>query len=238
MPCSGIGKPRVGCSRASPRATPRAWSCSNPAESAHRSGGQSLRGRGRQLGRRERSHQRRPRQESIATAPSSRKWYELFGSEEYIYWAYKYAHDALEANAPGSSAGQAVLQRILGHREGRQDPDDVRLAEGRKGIQVDGVGFQSHENMSWPCVERAAERVRQVRGGWLQDQDQRARRHRLRRLRTGSFVASPEVPYTAELEAAQAERFAALVRRCTARTRTRISSVTFWGVSDDHTWLD
>ena len=34
------------------------------------------------------------------------QWYELFGSEEYIYWAFSYAHDALEAIAPGSSLGK------------------------------------------------------------------------------------------------------------------------------------
>jgi endo-1,4-beta-xylanase len=54
---------------------------------------------------------------------------------------------------------------------------------------------------------------------------------------TGSFMASPAVELTAELEAKQAKRFAdlfALYRK----NKSHITSVTFWGVSDDQTWLD
>src|SRR5260221_3996254 len=41
------------------------------------------------------------------------KWYELFGSEEYIYWAYQFARDALEAKAPGSSAGKLYYNEYV-----------------------------------------------------------------------------------------------------------------------------
>lgn len=54
---------------------------------------------------------------------------------------------------------------------------------------------------------------------------------------TGSFVASPEMPYTPELAAALAQRFAALFS-VYRQNRANISSVTFWGVSDDHSWLN
>jgi endo-1,4-beta-xylanase len=50
-------------------------------------------------------------------------------------------------------------------------------------------------------------------------------------------VASPEVPFTATLEAAQAKRFADLFA-VYRKNKANITSVTFWGVSDDNTWLD
>jgi endo-1,4-beta-xylanase len=53
----------------------------------------------------------------------------------------------------------------------------------------------------------------------------------------GSFVPSPAVTLTPELEAKQAKRFGdlfALYRK----NKGQITSVTFWGISDDQTWLD
>jgi endo-1,4-beta-xylanase len=52
-----------------------------------------------------------------------------------------------------------------------------------------------------------------------------------------SIVASPQVPYTPDLEAAQAQRFATLFA-VYRDNRDAISSVTFWGVSDDRSWLN
>jgi endo-1,4-beta-xylanase len=54
---------------------------------------------------------------------------------------------------------------------------------------------------------------------------------------TGSFVASPEVPYTPELSAAQAERFAELFS-VYRQNKGSIRSVTFWGLTDDRSWLN
>ncbi len=89
------------------------------------------------------------------------KWYELFGSEEYVYWAYRYAHDALEAN-------------------------DVTV----------------YDDYS-----------------------------------TGTFVPSPVVVLTPELEATQARRFQSLFDLY-RQNKGLITSVTFWGISDDRSWLN
>ena len=40
------------------------------------------------------------------------RWYELFGSEEYIYWAFKYAKDALEAIRKFRSASGGEMPLI------------------------------------------------------------------------------------------------------------------------------
>jgi len=104
-----------------------------------------------------------------------------------------------------------------------------------KGISVDGVASE-HETMSWPStadLETAIGKFETLVTG----EDQRARRHVYDDYSTGSFVPSPQVEFTPELAQKQAKRFAdlfALYRK----KKGEISSVTFWGLSDDQTWLD
>jgi len=166
----------------------------------------------------------------------SSKWYELFGSEEYIYWAYQYAHDALEGITPGGSAGKLYYNDY-----------EVTLKVDKiltmftwlksRGIRVDGVGFQSHEGMAWPApsdLQGAFDEF--VAAGYklkISELDVTVYDD----YATGSFVPSPAVPYTPELETAQAQRFAALFT-VYRNNHSNISSVTFWGVSDDHSWLN
>lgn len=168
--------------------------------------------------------------------PEGSKWYELFGSEEYIYWAFQYAHDALEALSPGSSQGKLYYNEYV--VTVKADKILTMFAWLKtKGIQVDGIGFQSHENMTWPSpadLQGAFDKF--VTAGYklkVSELDVTVYSD----YATGPFVPSPEVPFTPTLEAAQAKRFAdlfALYRK----NKANITSVTFWGVSDDHTWLD
>jgi len=164
------------------------------------------------------------------------KWYELFGSEEYIYWAFEYAHDALEAIAPGSSAGKLYYNEYSVTAKVQQILTMFAWLETR-GIHVDGIGFQSHENMSWPSATDLQGAFDQFAAAGYQIKISELDVSVYSDYSTGSFVASPEVPLTPELEAAQAQRFASLFSVYRAN-KAKISSVTLWGVSDDHTWLD
>lgn len=165
------------------------------------------------------------------------KWYELFGSEEYIYWAFQYAKDALEAQSPGSSAGKLYYNEYVVTTKADRILEMLAWLKNEKGIQIDGVGFQSHENMTWPSttdLQTALDKF--VAAGYktkISELDVTVYSD----YSTGSFVASPPVELTAELEAKQAKRFAdlfALYRK----NKSHITSVTFWGISDDQTWLD
>jgi endo-1,4-beta-xylanase len=163
-------------------------------------------------------------------------WYALFGSEEYIYWAYQYAHDALEAKAAGSSAGKLYYNEYTVTVKADKILKMFAWLKTR-GITIDGIGFQSHENMTWPSpsdLQTAFDKF--VSAGYkikISELDVTVYAD----YATGSFVASPEVPFTPALEASQAQRFAQLfdVYR---KNKANITSVTFWGVSDDRTWLD
>ena len=163
-------------------------------------------------------------------------WYDLFGSEEYIYWAYKYAYDALEARQAGSAGGKLYYNEYTATVK----VDKILTLLGsleQQGIHVDGVGFQSHENLTWPStpdLQTAIDRF--VAAGYkvkISELDVTVYSD----YSTGSFVPQPEVTFTPELEATQAERYRRLFELY-RQNRDAITSVTFWGISDDRTWLD
>jgi len=164
------------------------------------------------------------------------QWYQLFGSEEYIYWAYQYAHDALEAIEPGSSAGKLYYNDYTVTSKVEQILTMFAWLETR-GIHVDGVGFQSHEYMSWPSEgELQAAFDRFVAAGYklkISELDVTVYDD----YASGSFVASPQVEYTPALEDEQARRFASLFS-VYRNNRDNITSVTFWGISDNRSWLN
>lgn len=164
------------------------------------------------------------------------KWYELFGSEEYIYWAFQFAKDALEANQPGSSAGKLYYNEYTATVKADKIVKLLAWLK-EKGITVDGVGFQSHENMTWPSVADLQAAINKLQAAGYKVKISELDVTVYSDYSTGSFVPQPAVTYTPELATRQAQRFAdlfALYRK----NKDVITSVTFWGVSDDRTWLD
>jgi endo-1,4-beta-xylanase len=165
------------------------------------------------------------------------RWFELFGSEEYIYWAYKFAKDALEAKAPGSSAGKLYYNEYVATTKANKILKLLAWLKDDKGIQIDGVGFQSHENMTWPSTADLQVAIDKFKTAGYKVKISELDVTVYADYSTGSFVASPAVQMSPELAAKQAQRFAdlfALYRK----NKDQITSVSFWGVSDDNTWLD
>ncbi|MES1187319.1 MAG: endo-1,4-beta-xylanase [Myxococcales bacterium] len=165
------------------------------------------------------------------------KWFEVFGSEEYIYWAYQFAHDALEAKSPGSSAGKLYYNEYTATLKADKILKMLAWLKDEKGIQVDGVGFQSHENLDWPTVGDLQTAIDKFKTAGYKVKISELDLTVYSDYSTGSFVAAPAVELTPALEARQAKRFGdlfALYRK----NKEQITSVTFWGLSDDQTWLD
>lgn len=165
------------------------------------------------------------------------KWFEAFGSEEYIYWAYKFAKDALEAKSPGSSAGKLYYNEYVATTKADKILKMLAWLKDTKGIQIDGVGFQSHETMTWPSTTDLQTAIDKFKAAGYKVKISELDITVYGDYSTGSFVASPAVMLTPDLEARQAKRFGdlfALYRK----NKEQITSVTFWGVSDDQTWLD
>lgn len=165
------------------------------------------------------------------------RWYELFGSQEYIYWAFKFAKDALEANAPGSSAGKLYYNDYTETAKADKMLQLLAWLKDDKGITIDGVGFQSHENMTWPSTGELQVAITKFKNAGYKVKISELDVTVYSDYATGSFVASPAVEFTPDLEARQAKRFADLLALYRAN-KDEITSVTFWGVSDEQSWLN
>ena len=165
------------------------------------------------------------------------KWYELFGSEEYIYWAYKFAKDALEAKAPGSSLGKLYYNEYTATLKADKMLKLLAWLKDEKGLTIDGVGFQSHENMTWPSTNDLQTAIQKFKSAGYKVKISELDVTVYSDYTTGSFVASPAVEFTADLEQKQALRYASLFALYRAN-KDVITSVTVWGVSDELSWLN
>jgi endo-1,4-beta-xylanase len=165
------------------------------------------------------------------------KWFEVFGSQEYIYWAFKFAKDALEAKAPGSSAGKLYYNDYTETQKADKMLKLLAWLKDEKGLTIDGVGFQSHENMTWPSTGDLQTAITKFKTAGYKVKISELDVTVYSDYSTGAFVASPAVELTSDLEALQAKRYADLLALYRAN-KDEITSVTIWGVSDDQSWLN
>lgn len=167
------------------------------------------------------------------------RWYEIFGGPEYIYWAYKYTKDALEAREPGSSAGKLYYNDYNETQKIDRILEMVTWLREEHGMEIDGIGLQAHWRLDWPSTRELQDTIDKVVSAGLKVKiselditvynDYPAPDY--------AFEEAPEVPLTQELETAQAERYRSLFAMFRDNA-AHITSVTLWGTSDDRTWLD
>ena len=169
-------------------------------------------------------------------AAEGSQWYEYFGSEQYIYWAFLYARDALEANEPGSSVGKLYYNDFNVTTKVGKIATMLNWLES-SGVRIDGIGFQSHERLRFPAAQSLRNAFEAFASAGYKLKVSELDVTVYDDYRTGSFVPEPEVEFTSDLEATQAARYAELFQ-VYREHRADITSVTFWGVSDDRTWLD
>jgi endo-1,4-beta-xylanase len=164
------------------------------------------------------------------------EWFNVFGSEEYVYWAFKYAHDALEANAPGSAAGKLYYNEY--NVTLKVDRIIVMLDAIRaKGVPVDGVGMQGHVRIDWPSIADLRAAMDKLIAAGYKVKISELDMSMYNDYPTGSFVPAPQLAWDATLAANQATAYAALFALFREKS-SDITSVTFWGVSDAHSWLN
>jgi endo-1,4-beta-xylanase len=169
-------------------------------------------------------------------AADGSEWFRIFGSEEYVYTAFKLAHEALEANEAGSSKGKLYyndynvtlkVDRII------KMLDAIKA----RGVPVDGVGMQGHVRMDWPSVADYRAAIGKLVAAGYKVKISELDMTMYNDYPTGVLMAAPEVPFTPELEAQQAAAYGSLFALFREH-KANITSVTLWGVSDDQTWLD
>ncbi len=164
------------------------------------------------------------------------RFFGIFGNEEYVYWAFKFAADAYEKHAPGSAAGKLYyndynvnlkLDRIL----------PLLDAVKKRGAPVDGIGMQMHIRLDWPSIEELDRTMQGIIDAGYKIKVSELDVSLYNDYPGGKFKAAPAVDFTPELAEAQAKRYADLFALFRKHAE-HVTSVTLWGVSDESTWLD
>ena len=172
-------------------------------------------------------------------------WYEYFGSADYIYWAFRYTKDALEAHDGGTGTSTGKLYYNDYSVVNSSKLNDIinmvkwlrgeigTLPAGESPIAIDGVGLQAHWNLTWPGKAAIENTITTLANAGLKVKISEMD------ISVYGSASDGEVPLTSALEQQQAARYDEIfgVFRDPIYA-PHISSVTFWGVSDDQSWLN
>ena len=152
------------------------------------------------------------------------KWFEIAGLD-YIRTAFRVAHEV----APNA---KLVINDYNTNVPAKRDRLYDLVSQLRaEGVPVDAVGHQMHVNVDWPS---AAETEAMITKFLPLGVDQQITEMDVS-IYTDSNQSYPSPPAASLL--AQAQRYRDLFAVFT-RYAHAISSVTFWGLADDSTWLD
>ncbi len=112
----------------------------------------------------------------------------------------------------------------------------VRWLRGQ-GVRIDGVGTQGHWNIEWPSTAEIAAAIDDFAAENLEVKVSELDVSIYAQDDHAAKKWQPEIEFTPELQdqltARYAEIFAVLRDKAAVLTH-----VTYWGVSDDHTWLN
>ncbi|MBT2678762.1 endo-1,4-beta-xylanase [Bacillus sp. ISL-35] len=104
-----------------------------------------------------------------------------------------------------------------------------------EGVPIDGVGHQAHIQIGWPSLQEIEDSINMFAGLGLDNQ--------ITELDVSLYGWPPRPAYPAydEIPASEFERQALRydqLFQLYEKLGDKISSVTFWGVADNHTWLN
>jgi endo-1,4-beta-xylanase len=163
------------------------------------------------------------------------KWYETFGSGEYVEVAFRLAGEAVAQFAPNTKL--YYNDYSIENLEKRNKVLEMVRGLRQKGIRIDGIGIQGHINLKWPnCADLARAiddfaaqqllvKISELDVSVYVDDD------------LDKKVYQPEVAYDAILEQRLAQRYVDVFGVFRDKA-SLLTSVTFWGLSDDHSWLN
>jgi endo-1,4-beta-xylanase len=159
-------------------------------------------------------------------------WYKICG-EEFIAKAFQYAHEA----DPDALLFYNDYNEINAVKRGKI----IKMATDLKkaGVPIDGIGLQGH----WAINEPSREQLEQTLEDFSKlgltlhitelDISVYPKEHNAREKRAEDF----DITFTTEKEQKQIETY----KMCFdlfRKYKQQISSVTFWNISDRHSWLD
>lgn len=159
-------------------------------------------------------------------------WYQICGSE-FIAKAFEYAHaadpDALlfynDYNEIDPTKRQKILKLVK----------DLKDA----GVPIHGIGLQGHWSINEPTYQQLDSTLRDFSesGMILQITELDVSVHKKEHSRRERLPEDDQFKYSAEIEAQQAEAYKSYFELFRKYNQS-ISGVTFWNISDRHSWLD
>ena len=162
------------------------------------------------------------------------KWY-LIAGKDYIKTAFRVADNELTKHGWRKKGSQLYINDYNTHLETKRNGLWNLIQELRQeGIPVDGVGHQTHINIVWPSVKEIVDSIRFFGEKGLDNQvtELDVSIYTNTFSSYGSYEAIPR-----ELLLRQGYRYKELFEGLKS-VGNYISNVTFWGMADDHTWLD
>jgi endo-1,4-beta-xylanase len=153
-------------------------------------------------------------------------WYEICG-EEYIAKAFQYAHEAdpeaklfyNDYNTENPVKREKIFLMIKKLKE--------------QGVPIHGVGLQGHWSNKWPSSDELKRTIEKFSSLGLDIQ--------ITEMDVSVYGSKENIDenpgvFTAEREKDQAEKYKSFFE--VFLKSNKISSITFWNVSDRHSWLD
>jgi endo-1,4-beta-xylanase len=155
--------------------------------------------------------------------------YDIFG-KEYIRLAFELADQAVVESGQEIDLYYNDYDVVINSEKRARILEMARWLQD-EGVRIDGIGMQGHWNIEEPSPEAVQTAIDEITAEGL--------KVKISEMDISLYTddEQTEVEFTKELEELQAERYLGLfeVFRTNAEN---ITSVTLWGVADDHTWLD
>lgn len=157
------------------------------------------------------------------------EWYQITG-DEYIKRAF---HAAREAG--GEDAKLFLNDYNTEINPKRDDLYDLVKEMLDEGVPIDGIGHQAHIQLDWPTIEETEESIRMFDSLGLETHITELDVSLYGYPPTPAFDTYADIPE--EAFERQAERYNQLFTLYESLDDA-ITNITFWGIADDHTWLD
>jgi endo-1,4-beta-xylanase len=162
-------------------------------------------------------------------------WYATFGGEEYVRTAFEYAAAAAEKHDPDVKLYYNDYNVVKPDKR-RKIIEMVRSLR-EQGVRVDGVGLQAHWNLRWPSVEEIRVAIDELAAEKLLVKISELDINLYWEDDHANQKWQPELELTPDLERELTERYTQVFQVLIEKSAV-IEHVTFWGVSDDRTWLN
>ncbi len=163
------------------------------------------------------------------------KLYPLYGGQQYIKVAFESAAAAVSATGK-SIALYYNDYNVVDDAKRAKIIEMVRWLKA-EGVQIDGVGLQAHWNIEWPNDALLQKTIDELVAEGVKLKISELDLSVYTKDDYGTETWEPQKEFTADLAQRQAQRYQQLFALF-AKNAEHITSVTFWGVSDDQTWLD